>query len=347
MLKYLKKFKTTSQYNNYISDTVNFIKPNVSLCEDAPTTIYYNPYVPETKLVAKFNVTSTSEPTRIIGIMKSSIYYASSIEIDGVEQPSVVIGYTFSTTGKHTVKYTLADDSTFSTMIAFCTDMTEVIIPDTVTSIHNSALQGCSALMNVIIPNSVTSIGNYAFSNCSSLTSIAIPDSVTTIGVQAFQECSGLMSINIPSGVTSIGDGLLVDCNALSSITVDNSNTVYDSKNNCNAIIETNTNKLIAGCKNTIIQNKVTSINIYAFYGCTGLTSINIPSSVTNIGNYAFYGCIGLTSITINAITPPTLGTNVFNNTNDCQIYVPSDSVDAYKAASGWSSYASRIQPIA
>ena len=341
-MRHAKLFNNHSEYEAYMAGD-NVALPVVSWCilEEEP---HFNPYILEAKMVAKFNVTSTSEPTRIIGVFKGSIYHASSIEIDGVEQPSVVTGYTFSTTGIHTVKYTLADDSTFSTMLAFCTDMTEVTIPNTVTSIHSSALQGCSGL-----------------------TSVTIPDSVTTIGGQAFQECRGLTSINIPSGVTSIGAYPLNDCNSLSSITVDNSNTVYDSRNNCNAIIETNTNKLIAGCKNTIIPNTVTSIDDYVFYYCSGLTSINIPSGVTNIGDYAFYycsgltsisipsgvtnigdyafnGCSDLTSITVNATTPPTLGTDVFNNTNDCPIYVPSDSVDAYKAASGWSAYASRIQ---
>ena len=364
-MKYTKLFNNHSEYEAYMASD-NAALPNLSWCilEDEG---HFTPYVPETKMVAKFNVTSTSEPTRIIGVFKGSIYYASSIEIDGVEQPSVVTGYTFSTTGIHTVKYTLADDSTFSTMLAFCTDMTEVTIPNTVTSIHSSALQGCSGLTSVTIPNSVTNIGYISFDGCSSLTSITIPDSVTTIGGQAFQECSGLTSINIPSGVTSIGAYPLDSCNALSSITVDNSNTVYDSRNNCNAIIETNTNKLIAGCKNTIIPNTVTSIDDYVFYECTGLTSINIPSGVTNIGDYAFYDCTsltsinipsgvtnigdyafndcsGFTSITVNATTPPILGTDVFNNTNNCPIYVPNESVDTYKAASGWSAYASRIQ---
>jgi len=104
--------------------------------------------------------------------------------------------------------------------------------------------------------------------------------------------------------VTSIGYGAFSYCSCLTSISVDNGNTVYDSRNNCNAIIETATNTLIAGCYNTVIPNNVTSIGNDAFSGCSGLTSVTIPNNVTSIGNYAFSGCSGLTSVTIpNSVT--------------------------------------------
>ena len=173
-----------------------------------------------------------------------------------------------------------------------------------VTSIGNRAFHGCSGLTSVTIPNSVTSIGEYAFYYCSGLTSVTIPNSVTSIGYNAFADCSGLTSVTIPNSVTSIGSSAFSSCSGLTSVTVDKNNGTYDSRDNCNAIIHTSTNKLIVGCNNTIIPNSVTSIGDNAFLVCSGLTSVTIPNSVTSIGKYAFYNCSGLTSVTIpNSVT--------------------------------------------
>ena len=143
---------------------------------------------------------------------------------------------------------------------------------------------------NVVIPSTVTfadvtynvtSIKGGAFFDCHKVTSITIPNSVTNIGNYAFYGCSGLISIAVKSG-----------------------NTTYDSRNNCNALIETSTNTLIAGCKTTVIPNSVTSIRENAFSHCSALTSVTIPNSVRRIGNHAFSVCPGLTSVTIgNGVT--------------------------------------------
>ena len=179
----------------------------------------------------------------------------------------------------------------------------KVVIEDGVTSIGNCFFYWCTSLTSITIPNSVMSIGNYAFYKCKSLTSITIPNSVTSIGDYAFAY-SGLTSITIPNSVASIGNRAFENCPDLTSITVEKGNTKYDSRDNCNAIIETNTNKLIAGCKNTTIPNSVTSIGERAFEFCSSLTSITIPNSVTSIGRGAFYDCSSLTSITIpNSVT--------------------------------------------
>ena len=172
----------------------------------------------------------------------------------------------------------------------------------------------CSYLTIITIPNSVTIIGGSVFENCNNLTNITIPDSVTSIGYSAFKNCTGLTSITIPDSVTSISGYAFSSCTGLTSVT---------------------------------IGNGVTSIDMGAFIGCSSLTNIRLGNNVTSIGTGVFNNCTGLTSITIQATTPPTLSnSNAFNNTNDCPIYVPSASVEAYKAATNWSSLASRIQAI-
>lgn len=149
---------------------------------------------------------------------------------------------------------------------------------------------------------SVISIDAYAFSNCSGLTGITIPQSVISIGMEAFFQINTLNSITIPQSVTSIGKGIFGGCVNLANITVENGNKTYDSRDNCNAIVETSTNTLIDGCCNTVIPNSVTSIDSYAFCWHSP-KSITIPYSVTSIGSYAFYSC-SLTNITIpNSVT--------------------------------------------
>lgn len=137
-----------------------------------------------------------------------------------------------------------------------------------VTSIGDYAFYYCSDATSVTIPSSVTSIGNSAIRMCLKLSSVTIPSSVTSIGEHAFQYCSSLTSITIPSSVTSISPHAFLYCSSLSSINVDADNTVYDSRNNCNAIIQTASNTLTHGFSNTIIPNTVMTIGQYAFTYC-------------------------------------------------------------------------------
>ena len=193
-----------------------------------------------------------------------------------------------------------------------CDNLTSVTIPNSVVSIGGSAFYDCDGLTSVEIPNSVTSIGDNAFCVCDGLTSVEISNSVTSIGRSAFYGCDGLTSVVIPNSVTSIGECAFAG-RSLTSIVVAEGNTVYDSRQGCNAIIESASNTLIVGCQSTTIPNGVTRIGNNAFYDCDGLTALNIPYTVTSIGDCAFQYCDGLTAIEIpNSVT--NLGYGAFYN---------------------------------
>ena len=179
--------------------------------------------------------------------------------------------------------------------------VTTAVIPNSVTSIGSRAFYDSYFLTSITIGSGVTSIGYCAFASCPSLTSITIPNSVKSIGDEAFINCYSLTSVTIGNSVTSIGYSAFSSCSSLTSIIVKAGNTTYDSRENCNAIIETASNTLVAGCQTTTIPNSVTSIGKHAFYDCYSLTSITIPNSVTSIGDYAFNDCSSLTSVTINS----------------------------------------------
>ena len=248
-------------------------------------------------------------------------------------------------------------------MVFFGCALKSIILPNSVEAIGEGALGHCSSLTSVTIPNSVTSIGSEAFYRCSGLTSVTIPNSVTSIGSYAFYCCSGLTSIFLPNSVTSIEYYAFKSCSGLSSIIVESENKYYDSRNSCNAIIEKESDKLIAGCNNTTIPNSVTSIEDYAFYSCNGLTSVTIPNYVTRIGFSAFENCSDLTSITIgNGVTsigsyafygcdtkeiiskienPFAISSNTFNDNtfNNATLYVPTGTIGMYKSVDGWNRF--------
>ena len=231
------------------------------------------------------------------------VFY-NQTSLTSVKLPSTLtsIGYSafYKCSGLTSINLPSSLTSISDYMFVECTSLTSITIPINVTKIGGSAFSS-SGLQSIDLSGciSLTSIETGAFNGCTGLTSIVVPEGVTSIGNFAFQGCSGLTSITLPRSLTSIDGYLFNGCDNLTSIVVESGNTVYDSRNNCNAIIETSTNTLIQGCKNTVIPNNITSIGYEAFYQCGGLTSIIIPESVTSIGNNAFYNCRGLTSITL------------------------------------------------
>lgn len=320
-----------------------------------PYSGYGNKYTGN--IVIPETITYNSKTYSVIGICDMAFWECKSLTSVTIPNNVTSIGSSaFNTcTGLTTVNFGNGLISIGNTAFGGCTSMTSINIPQSVVSIGNAAFGDCSSLTsiivesgnstydsrnncnalietasntlitgckNTVIPNTVTSISNYAFQNCNGLVSVIIPNSVTNIGHLAFSGCSNLTSVSIPYSVTSIGGSVFDGCSSLMSINVESGNTIYDSRNSCNAIIETASNTLITGCKNTIIPNTVTAIGGSAFFGCSGLTSISIPNSVTNIGESAFRNS-GLVFVTIpNSVS--SIGLQAFYScSNLSTIYIP------------------------
>ena len=239
----------------------------------------------------------------------------SSITIPNSVETSYYSSYTFSgCTALSEVQLSTSMSAISIGMFIECYSLTGLTIPNSVTIIYGNAFLN-SGLKNIVIPDSVTEFNTYGhFNYCSGLTSITLSNSITSIPDWCFSRCTSLPSITIPTGVTSIGDLAFSSCFTLTGIT---------------------------------IPDSVTSIGQQAFQGCTGMTSVTIGTGITEIKAYAFSGCTSLTNITINSITPPTLGSSAFSDTNGCPIYVPAESVQTYKNAGGnWVYLSNRIQAI-
>ena len=260
-----------------------------------------------------------------------------------------------------------------------CVNLESITIPDSVTYIGHSSFRGCTSLTSIDIPSSVTSIGNQSFRNCTSLTNVNISSGVTEIQMYAFYGCSLLASITVKAETPpTLGTRALDNTNDCPIYVPEGSVEAYRTAwsqyaYRIQAIPQDNTlfNSIVDRSVTSIdIPDDATSIGDYAFIYCKSLTSVTIPGSVTSIGDYAFqecrvlssvtipdsitsiagqafYGCSSLTNVTVNATTPPTLGSNVFGSTSaSLVIYVPSSSLEIYKTATNWKTYADRIQVI-
>lgn len=284
---------------------------------------------------------NTVIPNNVTNIGNSAFYQCTGITSISIPNSVIAIG-----------------DSAFYE----CSSLTSLVIPNSIKIIEDCIFCGCTGLTSVNIPNSVTSIGKYAFASCKSLTSVNIPNSVTTIGDYAFFFCTSLISITIPISVTSIGYRVFNGCSALNAIQVENGNSKYDSREDCNAIIETTSNTLLFGCQNTIIPNSVINIGRCAFTQCSGLTSISIPNSVTSIEYCAFTDCANLATVIIpNSVTNigegaflrtgladmylyaeqmPELGGTIFDYSNyKATLHVPAVSLETYRQTEQWKDF--------
>ena len=276
--------------------------------------------------------------------------------------------------------YNIFDNNNFYSIVSYYVD--SVFIPDSVTTIGENAFSELETLTSINIPDSVTTIDSYAFSNCYGLTSINIPDSVTTIDTYAFSNCSSLTSINIPDSVTTIGEFAFTRCSSLASVNVGNGVKVIGTHtfSNCPDLTSINMSDSVITIDSYAFSNcfSLTSINIpdsvktigfYAFSNCSSLTSANIGNGVKVIKDSTFKDCSnlqflelgsGVTTIESNvlgsgsvpvqtlkvhAVNPPTLGGLDFlgQMSQKLKIYVPDESVDAYKAADYWSMKAEQI----
>ena len=221
--------------------------------------------------------------------------------------------------------------------------LSSTIIPNTVTTIGGGAFEG-TTLKSIVIPEGVTLIDNSAFSDCKSLETVSLPNSLERIYPLAFQN-SNISSISIPAGVKGIGENAFYGCENLSTITVSNGNTKYDSRDNCNALIETATNTILRGSSNTVIPNSVTTIGRNAFRG-SNIAKIVIPASVKNIGQWAFQDCKSLTTVVCKSKSVIDVsGLLPFDPLPNATLYVPAESIEVYKAANEWSKF-SNIQPL-
>ncbi len=257
-----------------------------------------------------------------------------------------------ATEGKVTIPYEvkIGDDTYFVKGIGDygfynCAEITEVWLTDGIEFIGEYAFYGCTKLRVVRVPRSVRSIPRTAFppsGEGGSKIRIDWGDSDSEGGGSSYAPSPYCpdeeYDVVIPWCVNSLGKRTFSYCPMIRSMSVEEGNEAYDSRKKCNAIIETETNLLVYGCKSTQIPATVTGIDIYAFEGCTGLESINIPSAVKSIGQGAFAGCTGLKSVCSKIASPFDISEDVFTEEtySTATLFVPKGTISLYRGAEGW-----------
>lgn len=269
--------------NTIIPNNIKIIK-EFAFCDSSLTSIIIPPNVTEIEDYAflRSDLTSINIPDSVTHIGEFAFckcYFLKSVSLN------------------HTTK--IIEASTFQ----HCVNLTSIDIPNNITSIGKNAFDECTSLTSITLHEGIKHIEDFAFRNCKNLQLITLPNSVVSIGRGAFEGCTSLTSINIPSNVSSIGDCAFENCSNLSFMSVHTDNKTYDSRENCNAIIHTKSNRLIRGCNNTKIPNSIQSIEHNAFSCCLKLRKIKIPKNVSKIEERTFLGCTKLQEINIPHVT--------------------------------------------
>jgi hypothetical protein len=228
-----------------------------------------------------------------------------------------------------------------------CTNLALSSLPAGLNTIDYGVFQNCTNLALTSLPAGITSIGIIAFSNCTNLALTSLPTELTFIGNSAFENCTSLTSLSLPASVDVEYANPFMGCTSLSSFTVTGTGPLSVTGNG-KALVRNNT-ELIAyptASGSVILPEGLTSIGYGAFKGCTNLTQITFPANITSSAEHPFWDCYNLAFVILLNPIPPTLGNGFSYFNSNFAIKVPAGSVEAYKAASGWSLYASRISAI-
>ena len=305
-------------------------------------------------LLLLFSIGFANGQTFVVDGLKYTVTTATEVSVnkDGTCPTGALTIPSLVTDPNSSIEYTVRaiENNAFQD----CSALTNITLPNSLTSIGNFAFFGCSGLNNLTLPNSITSIGIQAFRDCSALTNVTLPNSITSIASQTFQDCSALTNITLPNSLISIGETAFFGCNELSSITLPNSLTSIGTSAfyQCSALsslslpnsltsIETSAFAYCSALTNITLPNSLATIGNFAFFECNGLISIDLPISLTSIGTSAFANCSALTEVTVAWQMPITINSGVFLGLtlSGITLKVPEGEITTYEAASVWTDF--------